>query len=237
MRKELVCGIIVLVLGMSIVPLAGSNSIEKGQSMMAKGCSDDIIITGTMGEHFWYISPVIITFEGEVPYFVKIDQGDWFEYTGPIVVDTDGVHIVWWYYIDPWGNPSPISDALFKIDMTPPTVTIIIHRIGLFKIGVTVYPSDNTSGVGCIEFYLDDALVGNLTTEPYEFVIEIGSGKHTVAVIAYDMAGNSAESSISTPYAKSHRSDIVQNNIQLIHNLLYKLILRIGTLNKAFSII
>lgn len=42
MRKELVCGIVVLFLGMSIVPLAGSLPIEKEQSKMTKGCSVDL---------------------------------------------------------------------------------------------------------------------------------------------------------------------------------------------------
>ena len=61
--KKLVIGLLVLFLSMTIQPIAGSLPIEKEQSMMTKGCSDGIILNGTMGQNGWYISPVIITFE------------------------------------------------------------------------------------------------------------------------------------------------------------------------------
>jgi hypothetical protein len=185
---------------------------------------DGIILNGTMGENGWYISPVVITFDDEngtwVHCFVKIDGGDWFEYTGPIIVNTDGIHTVYYYYIDHDGNVSPTYSAMFKIDMTPPTLEITVHRIGP-KIGVTMNASDDTSGVGLFEFYLDGGFVGRISTPPYEFMIWIGPGVHTVKVIVYNGAGLNASSSVTTPYNLC----FMQNNIlrqrffQLLHNL------------------
>jgi len=224
-EKSLAVGLIVLFLSMTLIPITGSLPIVKEHSIMTKGCSDGIILNGTLGKNGWYISPVTITFDNEngswVRCFVKIDGGDWFEYTEPIVVDTEGNHEVWWYYIDQYGNQSPISSITFKIDMTPPTVTIVIHRIGLFRIVVSVNASDNI-GVALIEFYLDDALVGNVTVPPYEFEFVIGSGKHTVKVIAYDFAGLNGSSSVSTSYDLCHIQSrfLPQQIIKIFQNLL-----------------
>jgi hypothetical protein len=202
--KKLLIVLLVLFLSMTIQPIAGSLPIEKEQSMMTKGCSDGIILNGTMGGNGWYTSPVTITFENDngswVHCFLRIDGGDWFEYTGPVVVDTEGLHVVLWYYIDQYGNQSSIFSVAFKIDMTPPTITITKHRIGLFKYLLTINCSDNTSGVVLLEFYLDDALVATLTVEPWEFELEIGCGKHMVKVIAYDAAGLNGSASESASY-------------------------------------
>lgn len=126
-------------------------------------------------------------------YFLKIDQGEWFQYTQPVIVTTEG-HTVLLYAVDNQGNQSPTYTEVFKIDMTPPTVTITQHRIGFFKILVRINASDTISGVVLIVFYCDDALIGFLTTPPYDFLMTIGLGKHTVEVIASDAAGNQESS-------------------------------------------
>jgi hypothetical protein len=208
--KKLVIGLLVLFLCMTIQPIAGSLPIEKEQSMMMKECSDGIILNGTMGQNGWYISPVIITFDdGNNRTFIQIDGGGWFEYIAPIVISSEGPHMVDWYYIDPWGNQSSVYSVFFKIDMTPPTVTINVTRIGLFKYLLTINCSDNTSGVVLLEFYLDDALVATLTVEPWEFELEIGCGMHMVKVIAYDAAGLNGSDSASTSYSLN----VQQSNI------------------------
>ncbi|HWR27237.1 MAG TPA: hypothetical protein VN377_02245 [Candidatus Thermoplasmatota archaeon] len=195
--KKLVIGIIAVFLSMALIPVTESLPIEKEQSMMTRGCSDGIILNGTMGQNNWYISPVTITFATGNRTFLKIDGGGWSEYTVPIVIDTEGFHEVWWYYIDEHGNQSSIYSTSFKIDMTPPTITITKHRIGLFKYSFTINVSDNTSGVVLLEFYLDDALVGTVTVLPWVYVMEV-FGNHAIKVIAYDAAGLNGSDSAST---------------------------------------
>jgi hypothetical protein len=195
--KKLVIGLFALFLCMTALPITGNLLIEKEQSMGAEGCSDGFILNGTMGQNGWYISPVIITFVGGNRSFIKIDSGDWFEYTAPIVVNTEGHHEALGYYIDQYGNQSSIFSVAFKIDMTPPTITMTKHRIGFFKYLFTI----NVSGdVVLIEFYLDDALVANLTMAPWEFSLAVGYG-HTVKAIAYDAAGLNGSASTSTSCA------------------------------------
>jgi hypothetical protein len=96
-RKKLIIGLITLFLSMTITPITGSLPIEKEQSIMTMSCSDGIILNGTMGENGWYISPVIITFDNEngswVHCFVQINGEDWFEYTGPIVVEINPLNM------------------------------------------------------------------------------------------------------------------------------------------------
>ena len=216
-EKSLAIGLLVLFLNMTVVPTTGTLPDENEHSMMSKSCFHPIIIQGTIGANNWYISPVTISFELEATFFVKIDQGAWFEYTIPIVIDTDGCHTVWWYYVDPLGTPDPIQNVTFKMDTTPPTITIILHRIGLFKIGVSANAYDNTSGVVLLEFYVDDMLSANITTPPFEFVLGVGYGRHTVKVIVYDAAGLNGSASASTPYDLCH----------IQHSLLHKQISRV----------
>ncbi len=227
-RKEIVCGIVILFLGASIVPSVGSESLKKECSLWPwHPGSDGIEISGTMGENGWYISNVQVTLEfPSYQIFWKIDDGGWIMYIGmPLIYPEEGLHTIYCYYIDDEGNPSETYSASFKIDKTPPMVTLETHRIGLFKILVSIDAYDNTSGVsGVIDIYLDYRLVGTITTPPYEFVIYTRLGKHTVDVIVYDCAGNSEESSISINSIKSQKSYPIQNNIQLLNNLLYKFI-------------
>jgi hypothetical protein len=55
-----------------------------------------------------------------------------------------------------------------------------------------------------VEFFVDDALVGNVTVAPYEFLF---NGKPTTnsQAIAYDAAGNSAMSPIATSLTFSYQ--------------------------------
>ena len=209
MWKGLVCGIIVLFLGMSIVPSVGSNSTKLEQSVINNNLSG-IEIYGTMGNNFWYISSVtiILDFGFHLTYF-KIDNGEWEIYYYPIIVTSDGPHTIYCYYIDPWGNPSEIYSASFKIDKTHPWAELEIHRLGPFKIGVTIYAYDNLSGFnGIAEIYLDDELLGTIDEPPYDVIIKTGLGEHTVSVIVYDCAGNSGESSTNVQYIQSKNQSI-----------------------------
>ena len=71
---------------------------------------------------------------------------------------------------------------------------------------------DATSGIVLVEFYVDDALVGNATATPYEFLYE-GKATNSSQAIAYDAAGNSALSAVATSYefnAQSQSQPTVQ---------------------------
>jgi hypothetical protein len=73
---------------------------------------------------------------------------------------------------------------------------------------------DPTSGIALIQFFTDDELVGNITSDPNTFLLE---GKtHTTQCIVYDAAGNSQTSDVITAYEYNsweYDFDIIQTII------------------------
>jgi hypothetical protein len=222
--RKLIIGVVVLFLSMVLIPVTESLPFEEEQSLMAKGCSDGIVLNGTMGQNGWYISPVFITFENEngswVQCFVRIDGGDWFVYTEPIVVATEGAHSVFWYYVDQYGNQSSTFSVTFKIDMIPPSANVTFHRKGC-TILVSIDASDTMSGVNLIEIYSDGVLIGSLTVPPYEFSWTVGLfGEHTTTIIIYDAAGLSCSVSFTFPYSFIQSRLLHQQILQTFQNLM-----------------
>jgi hypothetical protein len=168
-------------------------------------------VSGTEGLDDWYVSDVQVTLtaidpEGKWPMgvnhtYYKIDTGDYQEYTVPIVVDTDGQHTVY-FYSDDKAYPANVEEeqsVSFKRDATAPefinyTFTPLNFMKNKWLCSATV--EDETSGVTLVEFYVDDALVGNATAEPYEFTFN-GKPTNSSQALAYDAAGNSALSAVA----------------------------------------
>ena len=185
LRKGLVCGIIVLFLGMGIIPIVGSLSVEKEQSVITKSCFDGIIINGTIGENGWYVSNVTVTFVGGDYTFFRIDDGNWTVYTVPFVISTDGEHII--------GATSDfvhINNVTIKIDQTPPYWEGVgFEKIGHNKYKIYANVSDATSGTNKVDFYLNWYLIYTGYEEPYEWFYKGPS--FLSASVAFDNAGNS----------------------------------------------
>jgi hypothetical protein len=164
LRKGLVCGIIVLFLGMSSIPITGSVPIDKEHSVMPKSCFDDFILNGTMGENNWYVSNVTVTIvDGNYTYF-RIDDGNWTVYTGSFVISTDGEHI-----IGTTPDFEHVYNVTIKIDQTAPMLfDFFMSRAGIFKWKLLANVSDETSGINRVEFYFNDNFVNtSYTPGPY----------------------------------------------------------------------
>ncbi|KYK23166.1 hypothetical protein AYK25_02175 [Thermoplasmatales archaeon SM1-50] len=162
-------------------------------------------LSGTMGNDNWYVSCVTITVEatdntsGVDVIFLKVDNGDYVEYTEPVEICTDGEHEFWYYAVDIAGNIEDENGPFsFKIDQTDPvfnSYTFTAQNTLKNKWLCVADVEDETSGVVLVEFYVDDALVGNVTATPWEFLFE-GKPKASSQAIAYDDAGNSAMSEV-----------------------------------------
>jgi hypothetical protein len=206
LTKGLVCGIIVLFFCMNAIPPGGSlrvgttslkiNSPQRINPVLVRESQGfNFTISGPMGNNGWYVGPVIITLDcGTNRTFYKLHAADpWTEYTGPITVSGDGFYELWWYYVDPGGThifgPFP-----FKIDMTPPTITLTVTGKD-HQWAFNVNCSDATSGVCRVEFYVDNASVGNVTAPGPYFFTYGGNGKVAQAA-ASDFAGNVGWSNI-----------------------------------------
>jgi hypothetical protein len=149
---------------MSSIPMAGSVSIDKEQSIMPKSCFIDFILNGTMGENNWYVSNVTVTIvDGNYTYF-RIDDGNWTVYTGPFIISTDGEHI-----IGTTPDFEHVYNITIKIDQTAPMLfDFFMSRAGIFKWKLLANVSDETSGINRVEFYFNDNFVNtSYTPGPY----------------------------------------------------------------------
>jgi len=208
--KWLAIGIFLLFVSMSIIPMAGSISIEKEQSVVSKSRFYGINISGRMGDNGWYISNVLVSFDFPVNHtYFKINDGSWQEWLSPIIITIDGLHNVSAYYVDNEGNQSPMYYATFKIDKTSPVITEFnLIRVGFFKWAFKANVSDATSGIGRVEFYIDNSLIGSITEPPYDFVwtgfmfiillkfIRYGDD-YLPLIVPYDNAGNTPMNSVT----------------------------------------
>jgi hypothetical protein len=162
--------------------------------------------SGNVGKNGWYLNGNILlnpidNTSGVSHTYYKIDSGAWTEYTVPVVFSSDGIHTLEYYSVDNAGNEEPVKGPItFKLDSTPPEITLTKQQIDLFTIKFIAEASDGTSGVDYIEFSIAGDLQYNDTVSPYEWTWS-GFGDYTVTATVYDKAGNSQSQSLSTPYA------------------------------------
>ena len=164
-------------------------------------------ITGTMGDDDWYISDVtiILTAEDPWPYkspsgvnntYISFDGTTFDLYTGPVVVEVDGVIEFWYYSDDNNGNVEDVNGPdSFKLDATPPTIDLTAEGSGSTWT-LTAEVDDATSGVAKVEFYVNDEYLGEDTEAPFEWEYTGASSGDTAQAIAYDNAGNSKISDV-----------------------------------------
>jgi hypothetical protein len=181
-------------------------------------------IFGIMGENFWYIGDVSISFRYDPKYVDEIYynlNGDWHLYIDAFIVSDDGVYSIQWYWIDVEGEYYEEPSIEFKIDQTPPTINLNKKIGGNNQITFTATCNDDISNVERVEFYLDDELIFTIDEEPYKYTWT-GSGVHEVYAIGYNFAGLSEQSETldTTPRSRSYNFQILNNFFQRIYHLI-----------------
>lgn len=196
-RKLAALMIIVLFFGMCITPsLTGvKETVPNFSSDAVVVPPVEITIDGILGDNGWYISCVTITMEATGPnvsyIMLKLDDGDWQEYTGPFVIREDGIHLLCWYSVDNEGNQSHPECIEIKIDQTPPIINgLTAKKIEINTWLFTADVFDETSGVNRVEFYVDGEFVGVVTEAPY--ILEYSGTGYGLQIVVYDNAGNEA---------------------------------------------
>lgn len=215
LKKFLTLGITTLLFMVSVI----SSTDAEANNM------DDVPIPhleGTMGKNYWYISIVIITFDynpEKVDYINYYLNGEWHTYTDDgIYVEDDGVYNIPWFWVDAEGethNGFPIG---FRIDRTPPAVTLSREFGSNDQVTFTANIVEPTSGVELVEFYLDDEITKTLTSPPYEYVWT-GTTHHIVTVIVYDFAGHLGTDEISTPKSYNLYNALINNILQRLQQI------------------
>jgi hypothetical protein len=187
--------VVVLIIGINIFPLI--------DTVKSCSCSDPPCwpeFSGTMGDNNWYVSNVVVTFNGSGNRTCyRIDGGGWIEYVVPFMLNADGIHFFEWTCDY---NMSEIYSVEIKIDQTQPNVTFTAKRVGFFKWRYTANASDEISGINRVEFYIDSTFINNDTEPPYEafwtgfwFILwlkyrKTGDMSYLPMCIPYDNAGN-----------------------------------------------
>ena len=102
----------------------------------------------------------------------------------------------------------PYDKELPNVEITKPVQAIyffnrmvcsFFYPLIFGNIDIEVDVSDNISGMGHVEFYIDDELISNATSNPYSLRWNehtLFRFKHTIIIIAFDNFGNSASDEI-----------------------------------------
>jgi len=225
-EKRLAVGIIVLFFAMSFIPSVEAVAIKTEKySPMENGESPVPILEGIKGENDWYVSVVIVSFSydpkivDEINYYLN---GNWHQYNdNPFTITDDDIYLLDWYWIDEDGKRHDESPIFFKIDQTPPSITLT-KKSGLNdQVTFTANVNDPTSGVERVEFYLDNGLQETLTSGPYQW-IWTGTTPHSVYSIAYDYAGHSKKSdTLNTPYNFFFSNSVIYNILQRLNYIMF----------------
>ncbi|MBC7081285.1 MAG: PKD domain-containing protein [Thermoplasmatales archaeon] len=183
--------------------------------------STNYSINATYGNEGWIRSTPIISLSasdvlsGVNKTLYKINDGEWEEYKGEINISADGEHIIRFYSIDNAGNREQEKNITLKIDTRAPTMSIVAPEEGYIYIAsrkiiptlfdntyiigrfaVEVEANDTRSGMYCIEFLLNNQTLWKDYVSPYsvELPREFPCSFNKLKVVAYDFAGNKAES-------------------------------------------
>jgi hypothetical protein len=162
--------------------------------------------SGELGVNDWYLS---ISFSlnrvdntsGVTDTYYRIDDGEWLLYTTPVVINSDGIHALYYYSTDAAGNSEPVKGPFtFKLDQTSPELTLLKQQIDLFTVKFIAQVQDETSGIAYVEFLLNGQLQTTDTQAPYEWTLTTFE-QYSVTATVYDNAGNTQSQTMSTPYS------------------------------------
>jgi len=174
-----------------------------------------IAVEGSTGENGWYVSKATIlvstsTSQNGSPVIqtvYTVNKGlQWFVFTSDSstpngtyysVPTHEGINSFGTYCVDAYQEASPYTGTTVCIDTVAPSVYCTANNN--YSTGTITLPlslADNTSGLAKIEISLDGA---GFTSNPSSQVAltNLSDGSHTLIVRVSDMAGNSAQATVS----------------------------------------
>src|SRR3989441_4805479 len=160
--------------------------------------------TGVLGDHGRYVSNVSMPLNptdglsGVRPTPHRLDGGLWIPYTGPFVLSDDGKHVLEVFSVDRAGNGEPVRAAELDVEKSNPTFVFVSPRANVTTTPVSISWTnlDNDSEVVEYAVSVDGGpftSLGNATN----VTRDLSPGPHVIRVRATDLAGLTAEASLS----------------------------------------
>ena len=172
-------------------------------------------LDGTIGSDDWYVTPVTVTLSAEdneqgsgvEATYYTLDGGPLTEYADPFVVADEGMHVLRFYSIDRAGNQEEERSVTFKIDLSPPDITVsgIGNGDWVREATITFDAQDAVSGVAAVTATLngEEFLSGQTvdTEGDYELVVTAtnGAGLSTSTVTTFTIDRTAPEITIHNP--------------------------------------
>lgn len=152
-------------------------------------------LTGTSGNHNWFKSDVTVNLSATdnvsgVDYIeYNLDGAGWTHYSTPFTISVEGIHNVQYRASDIAGNLETAQSQEIKIDKTAPSLTASVDKTVYVRLEYLTLHYEASDAVSGIDFVSTDLAGDPLQNDvPYE-VLWLPVGKHTITVIAQDMAG------------------------------------------------
>jgi parallel beta-helix repeat protein len=165
----------------------------------------NITTNSTTGENGWHISSVEVgmtaadVYTGVDRTMYRIDSGNWSEFLETFEIDEDGRHLVEYFSEDLEGNRETTKETVIGIDRVPPYLEIDQEDGAIFRASIVEISwlcIDESSGLDRCEYSIDGSDFVSLYAVSVE-LSGLGSGEHTLMVIAIDNAGHSTNASIT----------------------------------------
>ena len=163
--------------------------------------------SSTAGRNGWSVSPVTFTLtasdvrSGVASTWWRIGTGTARRYGRPALVTADGTWSFGFRSLDRAGIREAWRTVTVKIDRTPPSIKTVVAGTaslvsGTWRSAVTLTPTiiDRVSGVAAKSVSVDGKAAVSLGTSP---VVVAKEGAHTVVLVATDLAGNRASTTVT----------------------------------------
>jgi len=165
-----------------------------------------VVCNRKLGGNGWIVSnvsiPIFYESDRIADVFYQIYDEGWEVYTEPLIISDDGAYSFSWYVVDSEGYTSTPESTTFKIDQTPPKISIIKKRIAINQVKIIANVYDNLSNIDRVDFSIYNYVPDFTDYDfPYEWIWTVFFNQK-VYVTVYDKAGNSARDSTSSQ--KSH---------------------------------
>jgi len=197
--------------------------------------------TGVLGDHGWYVSSVSVTLNptdalsGVWSTQYRLDGGMWIPYTGPFLLSEDGTHVLEFSSVDRAGNREPVRAAELDVEKSNPMFVFVSPRANVTTTPVSISWTnlDNDSEVVEYAVSVDGGPFTSLGNA-MNVTLDLSPGPHVIRVRATDLAGLTAEASLSLQ-VESGSGSVGSSGPPLVASIPFLMALDAASIGAAFA--